>query len=356
MLYGRRLFTFFLTQLSLLLLPVSAVLAGGHEPTAQQARLDASMRLDQTIALRGEWGLAWQRFVDPAWEQLPAQAFTVAPASWNDVGAPGKPPGPNGWGSYMLRFDCPAGHSMAVEASHQRTASRLLVNGELVAAQGEPGTTAQTSHATLHARTPISREFACPLRITLQLSNFDHRVGGFVRPLRAGPADLLVRQRESRVIYEAGLLAAHLLTAVLAFIFYVVHRRGHAGSQVLLAGMLAVLVTSVVDLLLLGPNEPAPKLAPMHVRGEELLCYFIVANLVKNALEASRPGDRVDVRLTPGDPVTLTIHNPGEVPPDIAGRFFDKYVTCGKRGVTGLGTYSARLMARAQRAAGSTTS
>jgi CheY-like chemotaxis protein len=46
--------------------------------------------------------------------------------------------------------------------------------------------------------------------------------------------------------------------------------------------------------------------------------------------------------------VVLTVHNPGMVPPEVAGRFFEKYVTSGKSGGTGLGTYSARLMARAQ--------
>ncbi|RYF16201.1 MAG: hybrid sensor histidine kinase/response regulator, partial [Comamonadaceae bacterium] len=40
---------------------------------------------------------------------------------------------------------------------------------------------------------------------------------------------------------------------------------------------------------------------------------------------------------------------PGEVPPELAGRFFEKYATAGKSGGTGLGTYSARLMARAQK-------
>jgi DNA-binding response OmpR family regulator len=87
---------------------------------------------------------------------------------------------------------------------------------------------------------------------------------------------------------------------------------------------------------------------PVYVRGEELLCYSIIANLVKNAVEAAGPGNRVSVTVTRGDPVTLRVHNPGEVPPAIAGRFFEKYVTSGKSGGTGLGTYSARLMARAQ--------
>jgi signal transduction histidine kinase/CheY-like chemotaxis protein len=88
--------------------------------------------------------------------------------------------------------------------------------------------------------------------------------------------------------------------------------------------------------------------SPVFVRAEELLCYSIVANLVKNAVEAAGAGGRVTLSLRRGDPVTLTVHNPGEVPPDIAGRFFEKYVTRGKSGGTGLGTYSARLMARAQ--------
>jgi CheY-like chemotaxis protein len=49
-----------------------------------------------------------------------------------------------------------------------------------------------------------------------------------------------------------------------------------------------------------------------------------------------------------GEPVAVAVHNPGEVPAEVAGRFFQKYVTSGKSGGTGLGTYSARLMARAQ--------
>jgi DNA-binding response OmpR family regulator len=86
----------------------------------------------------------------------------------------------------------------------------------------------------------------------------------------------------------------------------------------------------------------------VQVRGEELLCYSIIANLVKNAVEAAGPGCGVAIAVAAGVPVTLTVHNPGEVPPEVARRFFQKYVTGNKGGGTGLGTYSARLMARAQ--------
>ncbi|WP_298925024.1 response regulator [uncultured Ramlibacter sp.] len=87
---------------------------------------------------------------------------------------------------------------------------------------------------------------------------------------------------------------------------------------------------------------------PWPVRGEELLCYSIVANLVKNAVEATPPGGRVDIAFLPGTPVRLRIRNPGSLTPGVARGFFDKYFSSGKSGGSGLGTYSARLMARVQ--------
>jgi CheY-like chemotaxis protein len=91
----------------------------------------------------------------------------------------------------------------------------------------------------------------------------------------------------------------------------------------------------------------------VYAQGEELLCYSTVANLLKNALEASPDGEDVQVRLqliqdAGGEAVVLDIHNRGEVPPAVRENFFEKYATHGKPGGTGLGAYSARLMARVQ--------
>ncbi|RYF18745.1 MAG: HAMP domain-containing histidine kinase, partial [Comamonadaceae bacterium] len=600
---------------ALLLTLVLAAPAGAAEPRAAQGRIQLPANLQEASSLQGEWGFAWQEFVDPRWQQLPTRAFAPVPASWNDLAAGGKPPGPDGWGSYVLQVDCPAGSAMAVEAVGQRTASRLFINGELVAAHGEVGASEKASRAAVHTRIPTSREFACPLRITLHVSNFEHRAGGFVRPLAAGPADLLASHREGRVAYGAGLLATYLLTGLAALIFFGVRprervalvyglfcvtmavytdmtgerlmlrplsapqlawvpymrveylawvasmalflltlrglfpaeigrrfvrlvvgvlgvaaiavlvlppavyshvavpgqgiavavalyvaaaivrarRRAPVDAGILLAGLLAILLTLAIDLLLIDAPRSDTKFQPVgfalfllspavviarrlshalnaeersrtleenarlredvermsrhdlktplnsilgvsrllrdgghlgaeqrelvgvlqraalrmlemvnlslglfrmetgtydfqpqavdlrevvgrvlvdlhslaessgvtvylegsdrravYVRAEELLCYSIVANLVKNAVEASRRGEHVTLALRAGDPVSLTVTNPGEVPPELAGRFFEKYATAGKSGGTGLGTYSARLMARAQ--------
>jgi len=94
----------------------------------------------------------------------------------------------------------------------------------------------------------------------------------------------------------------------------------------------------------------APTASP-RTRGDAWLCRALLSNLIRNALEALPDhGPRVvDVMLDQcaGD-VVAAIRNPGAVPEDIRERLFEKYVTSGKTGGTGLGTYSARLMAEAQ--------
>jgi len=583
-------------------------------PVARAGHLALDAVPQQPLPLRGDWGFAWHRFVDPSWDSLPTRAFAQVPANWNDLRADGKPEGEDGWGSYVLQVDCPVGRSLAVEALAERTASRLYINGTLVAQQGRVGETPEQTWSTVHNRVPITAAFACPLRITLHVTNFDHRAGGFVRPLVAGTPEALALRRESQIIDATALLAAYLLPGLVALIFYAarrrervpltfglfciamavytdmigqrlflrplpaqvdwwgymrveylswiaamalwvltlrglfpqeIHRRvvqavqatlaasalavillppavySHLATPglvvaiaviayfacamvlalrrtrvdagILLAGILAVLLSFGIDLLLIDAPRADTKFAPiglavfllspavviarrlsaalnaeernraleenarlredvermsrhdlktplnsilgatrllrddpalgreqlelvdvlqqagvrmldmvnlslglfrmetgryelrpqavdlrevvtrvlvdlhsyaeastvtlhlrgsdrtpMRVRAEEPLCYSIVANLVKNAVEAAGAGGHVVMALEHGPPVTLTVHNPGEVPPEIADRFFEKYVTGRKSGGTGLGTYSARLMARAQ--------
>ncbi len=87
----------------------------------------------------------------------------------------------------------------------------------------------------------------------------------------------------------------------------------------------------------------------LYARAEELLCYSLFANLVKNAIEASPDRGEILLALSSrGEEVLVSVHNAGAVPEAVRARFFDKYSTAGKQGGSGLGTYSARLIARTQ--------
>lgn len=82
--------------------------------------------------------------------------------------------------------------------------------------------------------------------------------------------------------------------------------------------------------------------------GDAMLCYSLFHNLLQNACEAAPEGSVVALALRDEKPLRVTIKNRGVVPVAIRERFFEKFVTSGKPGGAGIGTYSARLLAEAQ--------
>lgn len=82
--------------------------------------------------------------------------------------------------------------------------------------------------------------------------------------------------------------------------------------------------------------------------GEEFLVENVLINLLKNAIEASPAGCNVIISYKVNrNEQHIIIHNMGVVPELVRDRFFDKYSSAGKRYGTGLGTYSAQLIAKA---------
>jgi two-component system sensor histidine kinase/response regulator len=94
-------------------------------------------------------------------------------------------------------------------------------------------------------------------------------------------------------------------------------------------------------------DVPVGQPQPMAL-GDAMLCYSLFQNLIKNACEAAPEGTKVKVKLFDAAPLRIAVENRGAVPASIRERFFEKFVTQGKSGGTGLGTYSARMLAQAQ--------
>ncbi|MFW5785622.1 MAG: PAS domain-containing sensor histidine kinase [bacterium] len=95
-------------------------------------------------------------------------------------------------------------------------------------------------------------------------------------------------------------------------------------------------------------DEPLETTEPVVVHGEAQYLETLLANLVRNAIEASPRGGRVSVEVTDeGDHVLFDVHNAGAVPEPVRDRFFERNSSYGKPDGNGIGTYVAALIASA---------
>ncbi len=87
----------------------------------------------------------------------------------------------------------------------------------------------------------------------------------------------------------------------------------------------------------------------VSAHAEAALTHTMLSNLLRNAVEASPKEAQITIRITrQAERPTIVIENQGAVPASIRDRFFDKYATADKADGTGLGTYTAKLIAEVQ--------
>lgn len=88
----------------------------------------------------------------------------------------------------------------------------------------------------------------------------------------------------------------------------------------------------------------APESMPFTLAADSTLLRRVLGNLIKNAMEAVRPGETVTIgcRLL-GDECEFWTHNAGCIPRDVQLQIFQRSFTTKGRG-RGLGAYSAKLL------------
>ncbi|MCA1743278.1 MAG: PAS domain-containing sensor histidine kinase [Desulfovibrionales bacterium] len=102
-----------------------------------------------------------------------------------------------------------------------------------------------------------------------------------------------------------------------------------------------------IDLEVLLDSKKINEDEQVMVFWEERHIQSMLSNLISNAIEASPSDSYVSLNIMDDNGVlTMDIHNQGEIPEEIRDSFFERYVTSGKTHGTGLGTFSARLVAR----------
>ncbi|NML44971.1 response regulator [Ramlibacter sp. G-1-2-2] len=231
----------------LLLLGAATAAPSTPEPVARQAVLDLSApgATAGLHELRGDWGFIWQRFRDPEHPSLPGTIAHV-PGDWNELPTGGKPPGPEGYGTYVLEVRCPEGEQLALMVPVERTAMRLYVNGRLAAAQGDPGASPAQAQPAIARRAILTDPYSCPLQITAHVSNYEHRAGGMIRAPVAGPLELLAKEYNQRLALDTLLVGAYLVLGVAPIVFWLGRRQDTAP---LFTGLFCLAQMAYVDMM-----------------------------------------------------------------------------------------------------------
>lgn len=112
-------------------------------------------------------------------------------------------------------------------------------------------------------------------------------------------------------------------------------------ARALLAGLYDLYAPMAEDRgVLLAPPRCGE---PTTVVSDEVLLRRVVSNLMKNAIEASRRGQAVDVSFTNDGVPRFCVHNEAVMPEAVRLQVFQRSFTTKKESGHGLGTYSAKL-------------
>jgi hypothetical protein len=136
---------------------------------------------DGPVELAGEFEFYWGRHIDPGQIERAARgaAYVTLPGYWNGQRVDGETLPGEGFASYRLTvLVAPSRIPLALQVREVSTAYRLFVDGELLAAAGEVGTTAETSVPEYLPQVAGFRLASGRIDIRLPDTNVHHRRGG----------------------------------------------------------------------------------------------------------------------------------------------------------------------------------
>ena len=190
---------------------------------------DGAAALSESIPLVGTWLMWWGELHTPPEldaPELAARAIPLeTPGVWNGARTPAGVATGTGFATYRLTVRLPPEHPpLGLRVGRVSTAHRLWLNGDPVAISGQVGTSAESSAPRMIPRLVAIPRDVERADLVVQVSNFDHRVGGLRRTWWLGEWNGQVAALERDVLVH-GMSTAFLAVIGLLFLgLFLVHR------------------------------------------------------------------------------------------------------------------------------------
>ncbi|RHX85856.1 sensor histidine kinase [Leptospira stimsonii] len=208
-------------------------LSNDNAPKAENGVLNLT-KLDwnshRITDLSGEWKFYWKQVISQNRNQSESHnknrfILKSSPSVWNGLDFFGEKIESHGFATYELRVLLPPEiENVALSIPDEGTAYNLYANGQLIASAGTFGLTKETSSAKYNPQI-ASLPNSNILDLTLHVSNFQNRWGGYWYPIRIGKLEDILKENQRKNGVSLTVCISAAIMAVYNLLFFLFRRK-----------------------------------------------------------------------------------------------------------------------------------
>lgn len=183
---------------------------------------------EKIVSLDVEWEFYWKKLYTPSNflnDSALKPDLLVKPSSWNDLVVNGKKCGSYGFATYRIILKNLPGKTLMLDAYSVQTASRIYLNGNLISEVGKVGENVEESEAANRDIQFIIPADLNEAELIVQISNFQHRKGGFVHPFEIGDPETILNQHQLYYLLDATESSALAIIGLFLLALYIFRRK-----------------------------------------------------------------------------------------------------------------------------------
>jgi signal transduction histidine kinase/ActR/RegA family two-component response regulator len=200
--------------LLLVLLLVSGFSQSKSSPPVREGLIDLSdwnFTENGPVKLNGDFEFYWQEHLsttDLYRKSHDEMEYQRVPGVWNNIEINGETINGNGYATYRVNILIGVLQPFALKLPDFGTSYRLLVDGAELLTVGNPGIDAASTKPAYYPTVVRFKPTGHRIEVILQISNFDHRLGGPWAPIIFGSPAQLDQLRESQLARNLALFGA----------------------------------------------------------------------------------------------------------------------------------------------------
>jgi signal transduction histidine kinase len=185
---------------------------------------------DFIVNLNGEWEFYWKKILHPhdfKKNSLQPDCYGKVPSYWTEYHELSVKTEPFGYATYKLTVLLPRGlqNALAIDLPVFDSSYDIYINGEYLGGNGVPGKNAEESVPEYKKNFFRLQPLTDTLSIVINVSNFDHRRGGFWLPARLGTFSVVQKKLANSWAWQWSVISLLLGFSVFFLLFFLISKR-----------------------------------------------------------------------------------------------------------------------------------